>query len=100
MSTLSLYYQSLHVLNSCLNFSDTQKPAPHSGLRPVRPVELPVEHEEAGEGEAEAALPVHRTPPAHTDEIPQTSGGLPGLAIDWLPADMIDEDKILYHLDK
>ena len=98
ISTLSLYYQSLHVLNSHLNFSEAQKPAPHSGLGPARPAEHPVDPEEADEGEA--TLPVDRTPPVHTDERPQTSGGLPGLGIDMLPADIIDEGNILYKLDK
>ena len=98
MFTLSLYYQSLHVLNSHLNFSEAQKSAPHSGLRPARPAEHPVEPEEAEEGGA--TLPVHRTTPVHTDERPQTSGGLPGLGIDRLPADMTDKGNILYKLDK
>ena len=86
------------MLNSQLNFSEAQKPAPHSSLGPARLAEHPVEPEEAEEGEA--ALSVHRTPPVHTDERPQTSGGLPGLGIDRLPADMIDKGNILYKLDK
>ena len=83
-----------------MNFSEGQKPAPCSGLGPDRPAEWPVEPEEAEEGEAKAALPVQRTPPAHTDETPLTSGGLPSLGLDRLPADMIDKGKILYKLDK
>ena len=98
MSTLSLYYQSLHVLNCCLNFSEAQKLAPHSGLRPARPTEHPVEPEEAEEGDV--ALPVPRPPPVHTDDRPHTSGGLLGLGIDRLPADTIDEGNILYKLHK
>ena len=97
---MSLYYQSLHVLNSYLNFSEAQKPAPCSGLGPARPAECSVEPEEAKEGEAKTPLPIHRTLPAHGDDTPQTSGGLPGLGLDRLSPDMIDEGKILYKLDK
>ena len=85
-----------------MNFSEAQKPAPHSGLGPAIPAECPVESEEADEpeGEAEAPIPICRTPPAHGDDTRQTSGGLPGLGLDRFPPDMIDEGKILYKLDK
>ena len=88
------------MLNSNLNFSEAQKPAPHSGLGPARPAECPVEPEEAQEGEAKAPLPIHKTLPACGDDTPQTSGGLPGLGLDRLPPDTIYEGKTLYKLDK
>ena len=75
-----------------MNFSGTQKPAPHSGLGAAT-CEEPEEADEV-EGEGVAEHPIHTTPHA------QTSGGLPGLGIDCLPPDTLDEGSLLYKLCK
>ena len=94
----------MHIECGLQNFSEAQKPAPHSDLGPARPAECPQEPEETNEleGEAEAPLPIHTTAPAHGDSTPQASGGLPGLGLDRLPPDTIDEGKIdlVYKLGK
>ena len=102
MCTSSLDYKSLHLLSSHLNFSGAQKPAPCSGLGPARPAECPEEPEEADEqeGEAQAPLPIHITPPACGDSTLQTSGVILGLALYRLSLDMIDKGKVLYKLGK
>ena len=77
------YIDCGYLLKSRLNFSGTEKPAPRSGLGAAAPREEP-----------EEADPIHTTPHA------QTSGGLPGLGLDHLPPDTIDEGSLLYKLGK
>ena len=85
-----VYIDCGYLLNSHLNFSGTQKPAPCSGLGAA--TSTCEEPEEADEGVAEH--PIHTIP--HT----QTLGGLPGLGLDPLPPDTIDEGSLLYKLGK